>query len=63
MKPDRFNSMVALKTKFLLLSVNNFKNQKEQSNQKSLTLADDVLWKILQGKINYLLSSFCIVSL
>ena len=55
--------MVALKTKFLLLSVNNFKNQKEQSNQKSLTLADHVLWKILQGKINYLLSSFYIVSL
>lgn len=28
MKPGRFNSMVALKTKFLPLSVNNFKNQK-----------------------------------
>ena len=63
MKPDRFNSTVALKTKFLPLSVNNFKNQKEQSNQKSLMLADDVLWKILHGKINYLLSSFCIESL
>ena len=50
MKPDRFNSMVALKTKFLPLWVNNFKNQKgtvqpEKFNVSRWCLMKNLAWK------------------